>query len=119
MSQESNTVPVPVQRPRDVYLADVLINGMRAYYAMTSWGLMLGPLTVDTRYFTDTEVMEHLEDVLEFVDPVRPRLTLLPSHAADQTSSPAPGPASRPVPRLALVPSLCHRRERRPAREGA
>lgn len=104
MVQRTNTAPLPPQQPRDVYLADVLIDGMRAYYARTSWGLMLGPLTVDPRFFMDHEVIEHLHDVLDFVDPVRPRLTLLPS--TDAPGDAPSGPTDRPVARLGLLPSL-------------
>lgn len=73
-----NTARQPAYQERDVYRADQPINGMTAYYAVTSWGWVIGPLTVDGRFFTDLEVVEHLEDVLDLVDPVKksPTLTL-------------------------------------------
>lgn len=100
MSHRINTAPVAPQQPRNVYLADARIDGMTTYYAITSWGMLIGPVTVDPRFFTDLEVVEHLEDVLDLVDPQRPKLTLLPACADSAAEAPPRSPAC-PSARLA------------------
>lgn len=86
--------------PRGVYKASVRISGMVAYYAVTSWGQILGPLPVDERFTSDDDIIVALEDALDACDPEGPRLSLVRGDATEDDTA-----ARRALARLVLLPS--------------
>ena len=89
---------VPTPAVRGVYCLREPVNGLWAYYAITSWGEILHPprpaeLGLDTAF-----VVASLADELDAVDPERPRLRLIRSSDGDAASGAPGGLASSPLP---------------------
>lgn len=78
-SPEHSPEPVPASlASRGVYEASTQINGMAVFYAKTSRGDILGPITVDGRFLDDeNDVIAALDAALDICDPERPRLAMV------------------------------------------
>lgn len=77
--QQHSPEPVPsAVAPRGIYEASTRIDGMAVFYAKTSRGEILGPITADGRYLDDeNDVIAALDAALDICDPERPRLSLV------------------------------------------